>query len=80
MRTTLDIDETVLAAARSLARTEGTSIGAAVSELARRGLRGDGANAGGNLAVDTSYSPFPIVLGDPAILVTDELVLEHRDD
>ena len=38
MRTTLDIDDDVMAAARELARDEGTSIGAVVSDLARRGL------------------------------------------
>jgi len=38
MRTTLDIDDDVMVAARELARDEGTSIGAVVSDLARRGL------------------------------------------
>lgn len=39
MRTTLDIDDRVLLMARHLASERGISIGAAVSELARRGLR-----------------------------------------
>ena len=38
MRTTLDIDDDVITTARELARDEGTSIGAVVSDLARRGL------------------------------------------
>ena len=38
MRTTLDIDDDVMAAARELARGEKRSIGAIVSDLARRGL------------------------------------------
>jgi hypothetical protein len=38
MRTTLTVDDDVLAAARSLARHRGTSVGAALSELARSGL------------------------------------------
>ena len=38
MRTTLDIDDDVLAAAKELARQEGTTAGSVVSELARRGL------------------------------------------
>ncbi|MGH2858539.1 MAG: antitoxin [Solirubrobacteraceae bacterium] len=38
MRTTLDIADDVMVAARELARAEGTSIGAVVSDLARRGL------------------------------------------
>ena len=38
MRTTLEIDDAVLAAARTLAAERGISLGAAVSELARGGL------------------------------------------
>lgn len=38
MRTTLDLDDDVIAAARELARDEGRSIGATVSDLVRRGL------------------------------------------
>jgi hypothetical protein len=37
-RTTLEIDDDVLAAARVLARERGESLGQVVSELARRGL------------------------------------------
>lgn len=39
MRTTLTIDDDLLAAARSLARARSIPVGAAVSELARKGLR-----------------------------------------
>lgn len=38
MRTTLSIDDDILRAARMLAREQHRSLGAAVSELARRGL------------------------------------------
>ena len=38
MRTTLKIDEDVLQAARSLARSEGTTVGRVISRLARKGL------------------------------------------
>ena len=38
MRTTLQLDDDVLAAARELATGEHRSLGAVVSELARRGL------------------------------------------
>jgi hypothetical protein len=38
MRTTLDIDEDVLAAAKDLAKAEGRTMGQIISELARRGL------------------------------------------
>ncbi|MCE2458969.1 MAG: antitoxin [Dehalococcoidia bacterium] len=39
MRTTITIDDDVLAVARALAEREGTSLGSAVSELARRGFK-----------------------------------------
>jgi len=38
MRTTLDIDDDVVAAARELAAGERKSLGAVISDLARRGL------------------------------------------
>lgn len=38
MRTTLDVENDVLDAARTLASARGVSVGAALSELARRGL------------------------------------------
>jgi hypothetical protein len=38
VRTTLDLDDDVMAAARELAATERRSLGSVVSELARRGL------------------------------------------
>ena len=40
MRTTLTIDDDVLAVAKALAERDGSSIGKALSELARRGFRG----------------------------------------
>ncbi len=39
MRTTVTIDDDVLAVARALATREGGSLGSALSELARRGFR-----------------------------------------
>ncbi|MCY3955529.1 MAG: hypothetical protein OXF47_06000 [Nitrospira sp.] len=39
MRTTVTIDNDVLAVARALAQRNGTSLGRAISELARRGFR-----------------------------------------
>ena len=39
MRTTLDLDDDVMAVARVLAAERGVSIGRALSDLARRGLR-----------------------------------------
>ena len=39
MRTTVTIDNDVLAVARALAERNGTSLGSALSELARRGFK-----------------------------------------
>ena len=39
MRTTVTIDDDVLAVARSLAEQQGISLGSAISQLARRGFR-----------------------------------------
>jgi hypothetical protein len=72
MRTTLDLDDRVLAAARALAHSEGISLGAAVSRLARRGLEPTlrGASSG-----------FPVFdVGADAPPITLEIVNAHRDD
>ena len=41
MRTTVTIDDDVLAVARALAERRGSSLGSALSELARRGFRSE---------------------------------------
>ena len=51
MRTTLDLDDDVLAAARELAAGERRSLGAVVSQLARRGLTPARVEAEGDLPV-----------------------------
>ena len=61
MRTTLNIDDDVLSVARALAARKGSSLGSAVSELARRGFRG-GNGTGvkrkrGTFAVDPDAKP-----------------------
>lgn len=76
MRTTLEIDDRVLAAARSLARAEHVSVGRAVSLLALRGLGTGGAGP----RLDVASAPFPVLVGDPEHPVTDELVGRFRDD
>lgn len=78
MRTTLNLDPVVLSAARARAAVEGISLGAAVSELARAGLRAQRLEA----SAETSSAPpgFPVLSGVPDHPVTDDLVYEHRDD
>lgn len=75
MRTTLDLDDRVLASARTLAQEKGISLGSAVSELALRGLRPMRASSTGQT------SPFPtfpdVAEADP---VTPEMVRDALDE
>ena len=71
MRTTLDLDDTVLAVARAIARDEGISLGAAVSQLAERGLRNSSSTASNGFPVFTASAN--------AAPITVELVNDHRD-
>lgn len=62
MRTTLDIDDDLLIAAKELSRQQGVSAGQVVSELLRRALAGGGsasATAGGQVPASThGFRPF----------------------
>ena len=51
MRTTLQLDEDVVAAARELAASERRSLGSVISELARRGLTPAQVDTTGDLPV-----------------------------
>lgn len=75
MRTTLDIDDRVLAVAREHARRERISLGRAVSDLALRGVSGTGATEG-TRGVPV-FSPPP---HSPEHVVTPELIENNRDD
>ena len=69
MRTTLDIDDDVLQAARELAKAEKTTVGQLISELARRGL---------TQPSDSDMQSVEIVDGIPVLpgrkIVTNEMV------
>lgn len=69
VRTTLDIDDRVLAAARSRARARGISIGRAVSELALIGYETEEARA----AIDVDAG-FPVLPDVPGHVITDRMV------
>lgn len=72
MRTTLEIDDDVLQAARSLANAEGKNIGKALSELARRGLAPQ--------PQSKTSSGFPVFdVGNEARPITLELVKDALD-
>ncbi|MGK2937928.1 MAG: antitoxin [Solirubrobacteraceae bacterium] len=72
MRTTLNLDDDVVAAARELAAGERRSLGAVVSELARRGLSPARVDADGDLPV------IRVPAGTPAI--TPEMVRRALDE
>lgn len=66
MRTTLDIDEDVLRAAKSIARAQESSLGRVVSELARKGL------APGASASNRGFPVFRVAPNAPPI--TEDMV------
>lgn len=77
MRTTLNIDDDILVAAKGLARRDGTSIGAVISELARKGLNnGPCSESHGKEAGFYGFHPLP-KRGSP---VTNELIDRLRED
>jgi hypothetical protein len=61
MRTTLDIENDVLDAAKALADARGSSVGAALSELARRGVA-----ARTSLSARNGFPVFQVPVGTPA--------------
>jgi len=72
VRTTLDIDDDVIAAARELATSERRSLGAVVSELARRGL------TPARIEIDDGVPVIRVPAGTPAI--TPEMVRRALDE
>jgi hypothetical protein len=68
MRTTLSIDDDVLAVAKHLARTRSESVGRVLSDLARRGLhatsRATGAGTSGFPVFQVPPDAHPITLDD----------------
>ncbi len=81
MRTTLDIDEDVLSAARDLARTEGKTIGEIISELARQALTTPTIAAGGLSEGETrALSDWPTFPNREGPIVTPEMVERIQDE
>ena len=73
MRTTVTIDDDVLAGARALAERNQVSLGSALSELARRGLRNAAANAGSGDGSLFAVSP------DAEPITSDDVYRALRD-
>jgi len=76
MRTTLDIDEDLLAAAKELARKEGSTAGQVVSRLLRRSLTGQQAATGAKRKSAAGFEPF---LAKAGVVITNDLVNALRD-
>ncbi len=72
MRTTLDVADDVLAAARTLAVERRISIGRALSEIARRGLRDQ-------TLADAGFV-MTFAVDDEATPITPEMVREANED
>ncbi|MBP8803377.1 MAG: hypothetical protein U0T03_12825 [Xanthomonadales bacterium] len=86
MRTTLDIDDDLLAAAKELARRERKSAGQVVSELMRKGLTGTGgpapastgATSGAVAEQAAAYGLHPFPPGD--VVATNDQVNRLREE
>jgi hypothetical protein len=80
VRTTLDIEDDVLAAAKELARRQGTSAGQMVSRLLRAALCGPAATELSpfvSTPAVAGFRPFPATAGQ---LVTNEKIDQLRDE
>jgi hypothetical protein len=81
MRTTLDIDDDLLSAAKELARRDGITAGQMVSRLLRRSLTSPQqpaatTRAAGARARTAGFLPFP---ARPGVITTNQQVNDLRD-
>jgi hypothetical protein len=76
MRTTIDIDDDVLRAAKELARRERKTAGRVISELARRALAAPPAGGGRAGRALHGFRPFPRRGG----IVTNDVIDRLRED
>jgi len=77
MRTTLDIEPDVLAAAKEIARQQHLGVGKVISRLVREALTGEASiqSAASDPATRTGFVPFPA----RGVLVTNERIDRLRD-
>lgn len=77
MRTTIDIEDDVLAAAKDIARQQHTSVGKVISDLVRQTLTGaaHAQTVASETASTTGFEPFPA----RGVIVTNELIDRLRD-
>ena len=74
VRTTVNVDDDVLDAAKSIARAEGRGVGAVISELARRGL----APTATRVSAEDGFPIFSVPADAPPI--TDAMVRAALDE
>ncbi|RYG90253.1 MAG: hypothetical protein EON59_00175 [Alphaproteobacteria bacterium] len=77
MRTTIDIDDDLLAASKELARHEGTTAGAVVSRLLRQALTARGVAQAATRYAVPGFRPFA---AKPGAVVTNDILNRLRDD
>lgn len=77
MRTTIDLESDVLAAAKELARQQHTSVSKIISQLARRGLIGTPApqSVSRQAPIGPGFEPFPA----RGVIVSNKLIDRLRD-
>ena len=76
MRTTLDIEEDVLFAAKDLARRQKKTAGQVISDLARKGLAGRDALTAHEPKAIYGFRPFP----KEGRIVSNDLINKLRED
>lgn len=76
MRTTLDIEDDVLSAAKDLARREKKTAGQVISALARKGLTAATASTAREPKAIYGFRPFP----KDGRIVSNELIDKLRED
>lgn len=76
MRTTLDLENDVLAATKELARQENVAIGKVISRLVRDALSGRSAASAEGTAGVAGFRPFPA----RGQIVTNEIIDKLRDE
>jgi hypothetical protein len=80
MRTTLDIDDDVLAAAKELAKAQNSTAGEVISELARKALTSTGAGASEAAPHGLLYRDGWYVLPSRGAVVTNELIDKIQEE
>ncbi len=78
MRTTIDLEDDILIAAKEIACAENTSLGKVISRLIRQALTGSAAPQATNssaAAIATGFVPFDA----RGVVVSDELINRLRD-